>query len=199
MKNTLFLKFALVSGFAAIFAPVSAHPLQTTPASKAAESLKAASPKATPLAFREFFVPTPRELKLSDKVQQLNGKRVQITGFMAHMEAQPKGAFFLCARPVTCDEAGGGTGDLPPETIRVIVRGAKNQTIQSISRPVVVTGLLEIGNRPEADGTTSSLRLILDRPQNLPSSKTTTLAAKAGKPKKSPATRPALDLARRRP
>lgn len=46
------------------------------------------------------------ELKPSEKLRSLNGKRVRIVGFMAEMEHQPEGYFYLCSRPILCDESG---------------------------------------------------------------------------------------------
>jgi len=125
---------------------------------------------ATPLLFREFFEPAAGELKPSAKLLTLNGKRVRLVGFMAQMENPPRGAFYLCPRPVFCDEAGGGTADLPAEAVRVIVRSAKGKEIALLSRALEVTGILEVGNRTEEDGHVSAIRLILDSPQNLPPS-----------------------------
>ena len=119
---------------------------------------------ATPLAFNEFFEPAPGELKASAKLLGLNGQRVRLVGFMAQMEEPPDGAFYLCPRPVFCDESGGGTADLPPEAVRVVVRSAQGKKLSFIPRAIEVTGLLEVGHRPSEDGQVASIRLILDRP-----------------------------------
>src|SRR5256885_684817 len=58
-----------------------------------------AAVEATPLAFDEFLAPSTRELKPSAKLAGLNGRRVRMVGFMAHMESPPAGAFYLCPRP----------------------------------------------------------------------------------------------------
>ena len=129
----------------------------------------ATTPATTPvpLEFREFFEPSAPELKPSAKLLGLSGKRVRLVGFMAQMEKPPTGVFYLCSHPVYCDESGGGTADLPIEHVRVIVRKSQGKAIPFISRPVEVTGILEIGNREEDDGTISAIRLILDGPQTL--------------------------------
>jgi len=118
------------------------------------------------LSFNEFFEPSDRELKPSQKLLALNGQRVKMVGYMVDMENAPFGAFYLAPRPVFCDEAGGGTADLPPESVRVIVRSAQGKKIQFIPRALEVTGILEVGNLLEEDGQVSAIRLILDRPKD---------------------------------
>jgi hypothetical protein len=120
------------------------------------------SPAAEPLSFKEFFVASPRELKPSEKLLSLNGKRVHMVGYMARMERPIHGAFYLVPHPVTCDEEGGGTSDLPVENVLVLVRSAKGREIAFIPRPLEVTGILEVGNREESDGRVSAIRLTLD-------------------------------------
>ena len=123
---------------------------------------------AAPLSFKEFFEASPRELKPSQKLLSLNGKRVRMVGYMARMERIVPGAFYLVPHPVMCDEEGWGTSDLPVENILVLVRSAKNKEIAFIPRPVEVTGILEVGNREEKDGRVSAIRLTLDGPPGKP-------------------------------
>jgi hypothetical protein len=52
------------------------------------------------LAFRDFFDRSDRALKPSPLLLSLDGKRVRLIGFMAQMEAPPKGAFYRCPSPV---------------------------------------------------------------------------------------------------
>ena len=125
------------------------------------------------LSFKEFFEGTNGELKPSRTLLQLNGKRVRLIGFMAQMETPPTGAFYLCPRPITCDEEGGGTADLPPESVFVIVRSQTGKEVPFIPRAVEVTGILEVGNRQESDGRVSFIRLVLDAPE-VPTARTST-------------------------
>jgi len=125
---------------------------------------RTASNSATSLSFKEFFEASPRELKPSQKLLSLNGKRVRMVGYMARMERVVPGAFYLVPHPVMCDEEGGGTSDLPVENVLVLVRSAKDREIAFIPRPVEVTGILEVGNREEKDGRVSAIRLTLDGP-----------------------------------
>jgi hypothetical protein len=123
---------------------------------------------ATPLDFHEFFEPSHARLEPTAKLLGLNGKRVRLSGFMVKMELPSKGAFYLAATPVFCDEAGGGTADLPPETVRVTVRSAGGAEVPFMPGPLEVSGVLEVGNQTDEDGRVSSVRLTLDRPQDVP-------------------------------
>lgn len=122
-----------------------------------------AEPRPEPLAFGELFEAGPRELQPSPKLLSLNGKRVKMVGFMAQMEIPLRGAFYLAPRPLSCDESGGGIGDLPPEAVRVVVRSHSGKVVPFVRGPLEVTGVLEVGYRAEQDGEASSLRLILDQ------------------------------------
>ena len=79
------------------------------------------------------------------------------------MEMPPAGAFYLASQPVVCGEGGGGTADLPPDAVRVVIRSAKGKHLEHSPRLLEVTGILELGNRVEEDGQVSSIRLILDQ------------------------------------
>jgi hypothetical protein len=92
---------------------------------------------------------------------------VKLIGFMAKMEVAPKGAFYLTPRPVSCDEEGGGTADLPPEAVYVMVRSSSGQEIPYSPRALEVTGVLEVGYHVETDDRVTHIRLLLDRPQDL--------------------------------
>ena len=63
-------------------------------------------PAAETLAFRDFFERGTSALEPSAKLLALDGKRVRIVGFMAQMEEPPRGAFYLCSRPVLAAEGG---------------------------------------------------------------------------------------------
>lgn len=117
------------------------------------------------LAFPEFFLPSEAELKPSPKLLSAKGKRVRLVGFMAQMEEPPKGAFYLVPRPLYCDEGGGGTGDLPPQSVLVVVRSAKDKPLEFIPRALAVTGILQIGESDDPLTASAPLRLILDQRQ----------------------------------
>jgi hypothetical protein len=135
------------------------------------------------LEFRDFFERGTSELRPAARLLSLNGKRVRMVGFMAQMEEPPRGAFYLCSRPVFAAEGGAGTGDLPPDAVRVIVRSAKGQQLAFIPRALEVVGLLEVGSQADEDGGVSAIRLILDGPSPKP-------AGGAPLPASSPALQP---------
>src|SRR5262245_55611351 len=98
------------------------------------------------LSFGDLLVSTVGGYGPSATVRSLTGVTVAIAGYMARMESQPDGTFYLCARPVTCTEEGGGTADLPPETIRVVVPSLKNRQLGFVPGRLEVTGRLELGH-----------------------------------------------------
>jgi len=86
-----------------------------------------------------------------------------MVGFMAHLEQAPADAFYLTKRPVSCDEMGAGTGDLPVDSVRVnIVPAPKG--VAFVPGPIEVSGVLEVGRREETDGAVSHIRLVLALP-----------------------------------
>lgn len=140
------------------------------------DALGAGAPGAAPipaqdvprLAFSDFFTVDPSAIKPSIRLLALSGKRVKLVGFMAKMEVAPKGAFYLTPRPVSCDEEGGGTADLPPEAVFVVVRSSPGQEVPYTPSALEVTGLLQVGYRVEEDERVTHIRLLLDRPEDLP-------------------------------
>ena len=91
-----------------------------------------------PLAFSEYFRAGSARLEPSAKLLALDGQHVRLTGFMAHMEDGPSGAFYLASRPVACDEGGAGTGDLPPDAVLVVVPWASGSEIPFLPGPLDV-------------------------------------------------------------
>jgi hypothetical protein len=120
------------------------------------------------LLLPELVESGPAGLGPSAKARAHAGSRVRLVGFMARMEEPQVGAFWLAPRPVECDEGGAGTGDLPPEAVRVVVRSRPADPVEHLEGPIAVTGVLEVGNQPDAGGRVSAFRLLLDAP-DLPS------------------------------
>jgi hypothetical protein len=150
---------AVVGGGAyAIWPRRSAEPVLPAQATE-----PAAPAAAEKLDQREIFEPGP-VLRPSAKATRLVGKRVRMVGFMARMEVPPKGGFYLVPRPVHADEGGGGTADLPPQSVLVVSRSAAGQELPHIEGAVEVIGTLELGNRADEDGRVSAIRLVLDGP-----------------------------------
>ena len=150
---------AIGGGAYAIWPRPSPEPVA---AARAAREPAGGAP-AERLQLRDLLEPGPI-LKPSAKTAALAGKRVRMTGFMAHMELPPRGAFYLVPRPVHCDEAGGGTADLPPESVLVTVRSVAGETVPFMDGALEVTGTLEVGNRADQRGRVSAFRLLLDGP-----------------------------------
>jgi hypothetical protein len=119
-------------------------------------------PAVVPLAWGEILETASGRIALSAKLRKLDGKRVRIAGFMARLEIAPKGAFYLASRPVVSDESGGGTADLPPDAIRVVVRSMPDEEVAFVPGPIEVTGVLHLGREDDAEGRVSQVRIVLD-------------------------------------
>jgi len=127
------------------------------------------APQAQPprITFPELLTLSASGIRPTVRLRELSGHRVRMAGFMAKMEIAPKGGFYLTPRPVSCDEEGGGTADLPPGSVYVVVRSAAGQEIPYSPRALEVSGVLEVGPRQEEDQRVTAIRLLLDRPQDL--------------------------------
>ena len=143
-------------------AALSAAPVTTAGTATAAP----APAEAVPLTFADLLAPGPA-LTPAPRLAGLVGRRVKLAGFMAELEEGPLGAFYLASRPVRCDEGGAGTGDHPPDAVRVVVRSAAGQEIPFYPGLLEVTGRLETGAQADDDGRPSFFRITLDRPEDL--------------------------------
>ena len=103
-------------------------------------------------------------LRPSAEALALSGKRVRFVGFMAEMELSPKGGFYLVPRPVHCDEAGGGTADLPPASVLVNVKSAGLAALPHVPGALEGTGIFEIGKYDDGLGRVAHFRIRLDEP-----------------------------------
>lgn len=139
--------------------------LPSTPAPAAsAKARTPAEPTAIRLEFSEILAEGPGPLHVSDRVTRANGQRVRIAGFMAEMELPLASGFYLTRTPVSCDEGGGGLGDLPPDAIRVVSRapgspGSVPLVAPHVPGPIEVVGILDLGPKEEPDGTVSRIRI----------------------------------------
>jgi len=120
------------------------------------------------LKFRDFFkLPIgPRGLAPSERLLSLDGQPVRITGYIAHQDgafAAP-GIALLTPLPVSLgDEDESFADDLPAATLYVHL--ADPLAARAVPyRPglVAVSGTLQVGAKPEADGRVSFVRLLLD-------------------------------------
>jgi hypothetical protein len=165
MVRTLVVSMLLAAGCAttprppvgAAAAPDAPAP-STAAASPTAAAPPAAAPRAIPLSFADIFDADAPTLAPSAKLRALDGKRVRLVGFMASMEDPPPGGFWLTSRPVHCDESGGGTADLPPDAVFVVLRSAAATGATVAHRPgaLAATGILRL--EP------SAIQLLLDGP-----------------------------------
>lgn len=112
------------------------------------------------LEFSEILDPSKSELRPSEKLRSLQGKQVRITGFIVQMEEQPDNYFYLCARPIYCDESGGDIGDLPVDAVRVVIRNQPK--LKSFSDPIEVVGVLELGGQSEREKDSWAVRIIAE-------------------------------------
>jgi hypothetical protein len=121
----------------------------------------------------------PRGDAPSAKLAAAAGHPVRMIGFMARMEIPPAGGgFYLTRRQVDCDEAGGGSADLPPDAVRVVgpvaaaaassgspapaaPPAAADQVHAYVPGRIEVEGTLDLGAREEPDGTVSRVRIVL--------------------------------------
>jgi hypothetical protein len=132
------------------------------PAKQPAPAVReAAQPAPDQLEFSEFFEPGAG-LRPSAKLRSLAGKRVRLVGFMAQLELPPTGAFYLVPRPLHCDESGGGTADLPPESVLVLSAASTGKVLPFLEGALQLTGTFELGNAPDSEGRVAAFRLRLD-------------------------------------
>lgn len=114
------------------------------------------------LKFRDFFVlPLGEgEPRFTQQLQGLDGRRVRIVGYMARQEKPGPGIFLLTPMPMTvATEA----DDLPAATLFVHLPSAlEGQTATHAAGLIALTGTLSVGNKQEADGRISLVRLQLD-------------------------------------
>ena len=121
---------------------------------------------ATPhLAVSELLA-SAGPLAPSSKARALSGKRVRLSGFVADMDRSPPGAFYLVPRPLHCDEAGGGSADLPPDAVLVTLSapGLSERAVEPVPGAVEVVGTFEVGNRADAQGWVANFWLRMDAP-----------------------------------
>lgn len=123
-------------------------------------------PGVSDLKWGEFFVRPVGDggLTITPRLRGLNGKRVRILGYMVGQEAPTPGVLLLAPIPLTIEEHEGGFSDLPPATVRVLVPHARGAVFPRTHRLLLLTGVLQVGNREEPDGSVSLVRLILDPP-----------------------------------
>lgn len=115
------------------------------------------------LDLARLYVATPAGAQVAPEVSALGGQRVRVVGYMARMEDEvPRGCLYLARAPVETEEGGGGTGDLPPGTLRVEIPRLAGEEIEWVPGPLEVTGVLQVGRAEDEAGRVSWLRVVVD-------------------------------------
>jgi hypothetical protein len=117
------------------------------------------------IGFDDLLQGTGSGIEPTAKLLAADGQRVRVVGFMAQMERPPSDGFYLTRRPLFCDEAGGGTGDLPPDAIRIQVLPARSTSIAFIPGPIEIIGILQLGKKEHPDGWVSHVHILLRDPE----------------------------------
>ena len=124
-------------------------------------------PGVTELKFNDFFRQPigPRGLEYTDKLRSLEGRRIRILGYMARQTKPVDHCFLLAPVPLTLNEIEyGHADDLPATTLHVFTTKEAPPRAPHTPGPLLLTGTLSLGNRAEADGRISTVRLQLDPP-----------------------------------
>jgi hypothetical protein len=172
------LRFLLAAVAAAAILPTAAHahggssesaalavPLQAVPSSLAVRGPLAPPPAdVTELKFGEMVkMPIgPKGLEPTDKLLNLQHKRVRMVGFMAKQDAATPGMLVFTPMPLALGaEDESLSDDLPGNAVFVHLNNA--QTVPPYLPGLIqLTGVLEVGAKEESDGHVSSYRLLLD-------------------------------------
>lgn len=156
-------------GLIALLALVTLGARATRPRDKVIESAQASGPAhhtsvgaAEALEFRELVEFDGSTPKLSVRAKAVSGRRVRMVGYAAHLEQPPANGFYLTPIPVHGDESGGGTADLPLESVFVLLDPRRSRTETEADCLVEVTGLLDVGHAEDTEGRTNWLRLSPD-------------------------------------
>lgn len=116
----------------------------------------------TRLAFDELYSKaTSLGLSFSDKLQSLQGRRVQMTGFMAPPLKPTLSFFVLTQTPMSVCPFCSSDADWPNNIVVVILPEPRDAL--PFDQPVTVTGILELGSQlDEATGFVSLVRIRAD-------------------------------------
>lgn len=166
--------------------PPSAVTAAPAPAASNAPPARPALPPlpegVTQLEFDEFFKNPvgPHGLEITPKLASLDGQKVRLLGFMVAQEQRTPGSFLFSPVPASTHESHYALADdLPASTVRVFVPTMKFQLLPHTPGPMLLTGTLSVGNREEADGRISTVRLTLDPPDRGVTAARTTAPAPA--------------------
>jgi hypothetical protein len=119
----------------------------------------------TDIKFREFFkMPIgPGGLEPTEKLLELNGKRIRIFGYMVNAEEPSPGPFILAPLAVSmAEKEDGPADDMPATVIFVHLENGKDWIVPHVPGLLKLTGVLSLGAKEEPDGRVSAVRLQLD-------------------------------------
>lgn len=129
--------------------------------------LPAAPEGVADLFFDEFFKSPvgPRGLDMTDRLTELNGKKVRLLGYMVRQGKPTPWTLMLSPMPLIAHEGEFALAeDLPPSTVRVLLPRNSKPITPYTPGLLLLTGRLDVGDREEADGRHSLVRLHLDPP-----------------------------------
>jgi hypothetical protein len=103
----------------------------------------------------------PRGLEPSQKLLDLNGRRVRIVGYMVEQETMHN--LILAPLPLKLgDEDESFADDLPPGVVFVHFAAPTGHVSHHIPGLLELTGILDVGSFAESDGRVSTVRLTVD-------------------------------------
>jgi hypothetical protein len=120
-----------------------------------------AQPSATPIKFSELYSTSIRGLEFSPKTQELNGKRIELLGYMAP-PLRPRLTFFVLTKtPLAVCPFCSTVADWPPDIVVVYLPKGKDTT--SSAYPLRIRGRLELGVKEDPEtGFVSLMRIYAD-------------------------------------
>lgn len=125
-------------------------------------SASRAQPSAAPIKFAELYgTITVRGMEFSPKLLELQGKRVEMLGYMAP-PLKPRIEFFVLTRtPLATCPFCSTVADWPPDI--VLIYAPKNREVTSVAGPLRVRGRLEVGVKEDPEtGFVSLIRIYAD-------------------------------------
>ena len=123
------------------------------------------------LKFAEIFKSPvgERGVEFGDKTKTLDGKKVRLLGYMVRQSTYTPWKILFSAMPVTvCENEYGFCDDLPAAIVHVTLPKGPSPIPQFTPGLMLLTGTLHLGNREEADGRISTVRLDLLPPPTAP-------------------------------
>lgn len=120
-----------------------------------------AQPAAEPIKFAELYTTTIRGLNFSPKTLELNGKRIELLGYMAP-PLRPRISFFVLTKtPLATCPFCSSAADWPPDI--VVVYLPKGKDMISSAYPLRIRGRLELGVKEDPEtGFISMIRIYAD-------------------------------------